>query len=176
VGTNGAFHSADNAEVGSPGALTPLQTWRLTHFHTVANSGLTADTADYDGDAVSNIVEYALGLDPANAAGTNGSEALPAESVGETEAELADRLALVFATDSPAPTDVNCTVEATSDLTTWTLVASKVAGGPWTWQGGGSSHIVETAQGSRQLVKVGDIVPRDASHPIRMMRLKVTAP
>ena len=44
--------------------LSLLQNWRLTNFGTSANSGNTADSADYDGDGIPNLVEYALNLNP----------------------------------------------------------------------------------------------------------------
>jgi autotransporter-associated beta strand protein len=44
--------------------LTPAETWRQSHFGTVANSGDAADDADRDHDGVANLVERALGSDP----------------------------------------------------------------------------------------------------------------
>ena len=44
--------------------LTLLQNWRLTNFGTIFSSGLMADTADYDGDGIPNLMEFALNLDP----------------------------------------------------------------------------------------------------------------
>lgn len=54
-------------------SLHPIESWRITHFGSPANSGLAADAADADGDGVVNFLEYSFGLDPRNRA----SRALP---------------------------------------------------------------------------------------------------
>jgi hypothetical protein len=46
--------------------LTNLQTWRLTNFGTMANSGTAADTYDDSGDGLPNLLKYAFALDPAS--------------------------------------------------------------------------------------------------------------
>lgn len=43
---------------------TPTQQWRYQYFHTTANSGNAADTANPAGDGISNLTKYALGLNP----------------------------------------------------------------------------------------------------------------
>ncbi|WP_395740027.1 fibronectin type III domain-containing protein [Prosthecobacter sp.] len=47
--------------------LSSLQSWRQTYFGTTANTGNTADNADYDKDGIPNLIEYALKLDPTTA-------------------------------------------------------------------------------------------------------------
>lgn len=47
------------------GQLSALDAWRLAHLGSALNSGLAANGADFDGDGVPNLVEYAFGLDPA---------------------------------------------------------------------------------------------------------------
>jgi hypothetical protein len=55
--------------VGDPGpGHTPLESWRMLHFGTIANSGTAADSFDHDGDGLVNLAEYALGGDPTLAA------------------------------------------------------------------------------------------------------------
>ncbi|MBB5031207.1 RCC1 domain-containing protein [Prosthecobacter vanneervenii] len=44
--------------------LTLQQEWRQQNFSTSANTGNAADTADYDGDGIPNLLEYALNLNP----------------------------------------------------------------------------------------------------------------
>jgi len=44
--------------------LTPLEQWRLLHFGTIDNSGNAADDFDFDKDGLSNLLEFAFGLDP----------------------------------------------------------------------------------------------------------------
>lgn len=52
----------------SPPPLTALETWRQTHFGTTAGTGSAANHADYDSDGLSNVIEFAFGLDPKNRA------------------------------------------------------------------------------------------------------------
>jgi carboxypeptidase D len=42
-----------------------MDEWRALYFGTTGNSGPAADGADPDGDGIPNLLEYALGLDPA---------------------------------------------------------------------------------------------------------------
>lgn len=91
--------------------LNELAAWRQWHFGTTANAGLAANTADPDGDGLSNLVEYALGLDPNR---PNGSDALPQPQM------VGGMLKLQFA--GPANvTDIAYSAEWSSTLT-----------GPWT--------------------------------------------
>jgi hypothetical protein len=45
-------------------AVSKLQAWRQAHFGTIDNSGMAADTADADGDGISNLMERTCSLDP----------------------------------------------------------------------------------------------------------------
>ncbi|MEO5716923.1 MAG: SdiA-regulated domain-containing protein [Luteolibacter sp.] len=155
-------------------APTELQTWRAAKFGTTSIAGNLANDADYDNDGGQNLVEYALGIDPTTGAGVNGPSALPVPLNNDADALLTDRLALSFALPNPAPSDVTYRVQASDDLGTWTNVASKTGNGPWTWLGGGESHIVTTGS-SPVSVKVGDVVP-SSGYPERMMRLKMNNP
>lgn len=64
---------------GGVAATTPLEDWRQTNFNTTLNEGTAADAADFDGDGIANLIEYATGTDPkvANASpvviGRNGT-------------------------------------------------------------------------------------------------------
>lgn len=49
---------------GGVAQTTALEDWRFVNFGDTANSGQGADTADYDGDGIPNLVEYATGTDP----------------------------------------------------------------------------------------------------------------
>jgi hypothetical protein len=49
-------------------AHTLLEQWRFTHFETHENTGDAADPADPDSDGIASLMEFALGLDPNQAA------------------------------------------------------------------------------------------------------------
>jgi len=44
--------------------LSLLQNWRQQYFGTTANSGTTADAADFDNDGIPNLIEWACNLNP----------------------------------------------------------------------------------------------------------------
>ncbi len=58
--------SFDLALVGS--GTSALQSWRQLNFGTTSNTGLAADKADADFDGVTNVVEFAFGLNPNSSA------------------------------------------------------------------------------------------------------------
>ena len=47
---------------------TAVQNWRFTYFSTISNSGNAADSADPDGDGMTNAQEFAAGTNPTSAA------------------------------------------------------------------------------------------------------------
>lgn len=57
-----------NSNEASATSVSPLESWRLTHFGTTANTGNAADSADPDGDGMSNAQEFTAGTDPTSAA------------------------------------------------------------------------------------------------------------
>lgn len=63
------FDIALEGTVGPP--LTAVESWRKTWFNSTANSGDSADTYDYDGDGLTNYMEFALGLNPKLSSVTN---------------------------------------------------------------------------------------------------------
>lgn len=44
--------------------ITPLDSWRQSHFGTAANEGIASDFADPDNDGLVNLMEFATGEDP----------------------------------------------------------------------------------------------------------------
>ncbi|NDV62073.1 hypothetical protein G0Q06_06410 [Puniceicoccales bacterium CK1056] len=58
---------------------SPLERWRLEHFGEKENAGNSADTFDFDGDGVVNLLEYALGGQPALG---DSADILPVTSLG----------------------------------------------------------------------------------------------
>lgn len=87
----------------------PFDAWRFANFDTASltDPGISSETADPDYDALPNLIEYALALDP---------EAFDLNPV--TIAPAGDYLQLT-ATKNPAATDITWSAEAGDDLLTW---------------------------------------------------------
>jgi hypothetical protein len=91
-------------------ASTPLESWRNTYWNITTDTGNAANTADPDGDGIVNLLEYALGTTPDSSA-----------SRPNLTSQISDsKLQLTF---TPQRSDVTYTVEASSDLVTWTDLA-----------------------------------------------------
>jgi DNA/RNA endonuclease G (NUC1) len=89
--------------------LTAQETWRQGYFGISTNTGNAGDAADPDGDGLTNLLEYGLGLDP-TVASTTG---LPTMST--------DASSWLYTYTRPASrTDLLYSVEISTDLTTWT--------------------------------------------------------
>jgi hypothetical protein len=86
--------------------ITPIATWRQTHFGIPGNTGVAADTADPDGDGLINILEYAFNANP------NASSPSPISA-----AIAGDHLTISFQRKHPAPSDLTYIYEVTDDLT-----------------------------------------------------------
>lgn len=95
--------------------LSAQQSWRQTHFGSTDNTGNAADAADPDGDGVANVLEYVLGSDP-NAA---SAAALPTGALESSSFAFRYNRAL-------SATDVTVTVQKSTDLVTWSTVATTV--------------------------------------------------
>jgi hypothetical protein len=96
-------------------SLTPLETWRNTYWNITTNTGNAANTADPDGDGIANLLEYALGGDPK----ANNASILP--TVATTTSGSDTYLTLTFKRER---SDLTYTVQASSDLVTWTDLAT----------------------------------------------------
>ncbi len=128
--------------------LSPRQSWRQTHFGTIANTGSAADSADPDADGLTNLVEYAFDLDP-NVASTT---AVPTMSTD------ADNWIYTF-TRPAARSDVTYEVEASTDLGTWST-------------SGVTLSLVSTANGVSAYAAT---YPRASADRV-FFRLKITTP
>lgn len=85
--------------------IDPLLAWRKTFFNTTAAVGNTADSADYDGDGLCNLVEYALGTSPVT------------PSAGVYQVQVINKhLQLAF---TPQRNDIAFAIESSADLTNW---------------------------------------------------------
>jgi hypothetical protein len=88
---------------------TGLNAWRLEHFADMGvGHPLAADNADFDGDGIPNLVEYAFGLDPCAHCG--GVLPVPHRN--------GDRFELRFSRTQLAP-DIDYGAEWSPDLKTW---------------------------------------------------------
>ena len=87
----------------SDGQLTPLQQWRRLYFG--SPDGTAANEADWDGDGLKNIIEYAFNTNPTNA---NASPL--------TFRIVSDHLQLTFPRQHPAPADIHYLYEVANDL------------------------------------------------------------
>lgn len=63
LGANSVF-SGSGAITVTEGPMTALEDWRLLHFGTTANAGVSADSFDADEDGESNLLEFATGQNP----------------------------------------------------------------------------------------------------------------
>ncbi len=147
-------------------AANALQTWQGTYFGAAAsNPEIAGDTVDYDRDGVSNLLEYALGLDPATA---TAPASLPQSKIE------AGKLTLTF-TRSTAATDVTVTVQGTDTLNgTWTDLARSTAGAPTVALVDGVS-VSDTGTGAIRTVLVTDAYSTNTPAPSkRFLRLRVT--
>lgn len=86
----------------------PSDRWRFENFGANANDPAAADGADWDGDGIQNLAEFALGADPK----VSDRTALPAVTA------VSDYLTISYL-PNPEATDVNYIVEAATDLSNW---------------------------------------------------------
>ncbi len=89
----------------------PYDTWRFAHFtvHDLADPARSGPSADFDGDGLPNLMEYALGGDPKTA---------DAPTHTTHVSLIAGHLTLDY-TRPNSITDVSYTVEWSNDLKTW---------------------------------------------------------
>lgn len=174
-----AFAASD--ELGAPGApvyygVAPLSAisipntlrqWQAFRFGAEALTPETEATlwgaaADPDGDGLSNLLEYALALDPLT---PEASPVVPEQRNGA--------LALTFTRD-PLRTDLTYTVEAAADPAgEWTPLASSVAGNPAEAVEGQTPVVMETEENGLTRVTVQDGARVTASAR-RFLRLRVS--
>ena len=141
-------------------ALTPLESWRLTHFGNIANSGHGADLADADFDGLQNLAEYGLSLDPKTPTAGNGA-IVKVNGNGYLEIEF---------TRNTGRTDLTYNVEASTNLLNWTTIASSTAGGATV--ASGAHAVAETGAGAIKMVKVEDSQAVASGSP-RFLRVKM---
>lgn len=163
--------------------LSPVEAWRQNFFNTIDDTGDHADLANPTGDGVSNLLKYALGLDPTSRVAAPTPYPATA-SDGETY------LTFYFSRVSLA-TDLTYEVQVTGNLTEpWTTIATSSGGTPFTgsglvqdisytdWSSGGGGYFPiyppspPSYLGGDYFVIVRDTVPRSQASA-RFMRLRV---
>ncbi len=132
-----------------------LRGWRLAHFGTIENLGPAANGADYDGDGLANLVEYALRRLPDDATGQNGIAAEPGVSMARPEPQLSNRLVLQIDMPQSPPEDVVFEVRETEDLAGWTTIARKTGTGPWQDLGSGAPILLAPPSADRVATAIG---------------------
>ena len=98
------------------GGVTPVEAWRSANFPgSDALSGIGADTADFDGDGLSNLLEFATDLDPV-LTNTSAKVAGPSLVVVSTVTNVGGTFLTLSYPKNPAATDLTYTIQATNDL------------------------------------------------------------
>jgi hypothetical protein len=144
---------------------TPLEGWRMTHFGIAGNTGAAADDADPNRNGIPNLLEYALGGDPAGT--TTGLGILP-----HLEMDGVAPPALVFTRD-PARNDLVLTAQVSSTLEgTWTDLAVSDRGAPFAAIPGVGT-VSELSAGPLRTVQVNESSATPQSR--RFFRLKAVA-
>ena len=151
VANDGQVKTFDDTTITA--TIAPIEQWRQTHFGANAgNPAIAGDLANPDGDAYSNLLEYALNLDPLAAS--------PTSIVADLENIAPDNFLRLTVTKNPAATDITFSIEVTSDLTA-----------PLSWTTSGTT--VETNTSTQLRVRDNTAT---TSATQRSIRLKVTHP
>ena len=166
TGTFSASMTATNAAgTSNPATLavtvvTPYQAWASGYFTAAEmdNSAVSGPNATPANDGISNLLKYALGLNPK----VNGVASLP--TPGTTSTGGKNYLTLTY-TRLVAATDLTYTVEVSGDLATWTSGASSTA----------VVSTVNNTDGKTQTVVVRDLTAQTGTAR-RFLHLKVTQP
>ncbi len=142
-----AAHSSGTSpysQIASVRTFTASEQWRKDYFGTIADTGLSADTADPDGDGALNLLERAFVLDPLE----------PTQSGMPEITRIGDPIRVVFTRDS-GNGDLVYEVELSDDLETWSVIARSSAGRPIQNVGvGASSSLDESIGGTLYRVTV----------------------
>lgn len=169
VNENVTSSTVSTASSSGDGVITftytpiPLLTWRNTNFSTVANTGDSADSFDFDGDGIQNLAEYALDGDP---------KVPDAAAIAPVIGASGNQVQISFKCDT-AKSDVSYIVQASPDLSSgsWVDIA-KSTGGAKTQEI--SSTVLDTGTGAR-LVTVTDSTAIPAGGK-RFLRVKIVNP
>jgi hypothetical protein len=116
LGAGSASATVDGQTVSATiNIVSPFRAWQLTNFPTNAdNTAIAGEAADPDADGLSNLLEYALGLNP-------NAFTLTSVVVDTTTGALR-----LTAPKNPNATDITYLVEVSGDLVTWTASGTTV--------------------------------------------------
>lgn len=90
---------------------TPINQWRFQYFGTnAANSSMAGNSASPAGDGISNLMKYALGLNPTNFA----SEPLFSYGIDTNGCFV-----FSYTRPDPPPPDINYSIDVSTDLSAW---------------------------------------------------------
>ena len=133
----------------------PMDAWRFSKFTAseLADASLSGDLADFEKDGIVNLQEYAFGLEPK----TPDVSGLPAMFI-----QPGGALVIAY-THVKGATDITYVAEVSNDLATWFSGASY------------TSLIGITDHGATETVKIGSLLPPDASQR-QFMRVRITRP
>lgn len=129
--------------------------WQALWFDStqLANTAISGTLADPDGDGVGNLLERSAGRSPTNAQST---------PLVTAQQDASGRLAITFTRDTTAG-DLTYTVLVSSDLATWTPIASSTNGAATVNLNGLSASIAEGTSTPLRTVTVTDastVAPR----------------
>jgi len=134
--------------------LTPLQTWRNSHFGNPSNVGAGANGASPAGDGVPNLIKYALGLNPSTPV---TAAQLPSGSI---QPNGGTNYLTLNVNRGAQPSDITYIVEVSSNL----------LGG---WVSGPPNTVTLSNTPSQLIVRDNTPVPAATE---RFIRLRVTNP
>ena len=154
------FSSAATSQMSSCKVLGPYGTWQTAHFSAaeLANPAVGGDGADPDGDGITNLLEYALNLDPRTA----GTQGLP--TVGGTAVGGGQYLTLTYRQVIGAA-DISYVPQVSGDLVNWNAGTGYLA----------PVSTTPNTDGLTQTVVVRDLTPINGANR-RFARLLVTRP
>ena len=140
--------------------LTPFDAWKSLHFTAaeLSNAAISGDTACSSGDGISNLMKYALNLDPK----ADGLKGLPVATPISTGS--GNFLSLTYRKVISA-SDIAYTAEVSGNLRTWDSGADYILQLSGTIDPGGVT----------QSIMVQDLTPMSGASQ-RFIRLKVTKP
>jgi hypothetical protein len=117
--------ASSRVDIGADEYLSAAQAWRDFYF-ALPDGGTDANaTDDPDNDGIKNLIEYAL----------SGNPTLPSQSILPIIGQSGGHPTLTFNRNVNA-TDVTFIVQASTNLSTWTTIASKIGTAAWTTTSG----------------------------------------